>query len=72
MFSTFINVANRRNGWNSTQNLDTMMHKFIPFFLILTACTYSINQVHTEGVATDVVDENQAATADVSAQIPLK
>ncbi len=40
--------------------------KFLPLALFLTACTYSINQVHTEGEATDVVDENQTASADIS------
>lgn len=30
--------------------------------LTLTACTYSITQVHTEGQATDVVDETATNT----------
>jgi hypothetical protein len=37
---------------------------------ILTACTYSITMVHTEGSATDIVDENQTPTADVTASLP--
>lgn len=45
------------------------MVKFIPFFIWLTACTYSINMAHTEGVATDLIDENQEAKADISAQV---
>jgi len=39
--------------------------------VLLTGCTYSINMVHTEGVATDVVDEAQTPTADISAEIPI-
>lgn len=31
-------------------------------FSILSGCTYSITMVHTEGVASDVVDEAQSAT----------
>ena len=47
------------------------MHKFIPFFLILTGCTYSINMIHTKGTASDVVDENQTATPDISPIISI-
>ena len=32
------------------------------FGLVLTACTYTINMVHTEGSATDVVDDTTTAT----------
>lgn len=39
------------------------------FFLI--ACTYSINMVHTQGSASDVVDENQTPSADVRPNITL-
>ena len=34
--------------------------------LILTSCTYSINMVHTQGEAKDVVDETQAAEPNIS------
>ena len=34
---------------------------------LLTGCTYSVNLVHTEGSASDVVDETQSPTADVTA-----
>ena len=33
-----------------------MIKIIIPSLMFLTACTYSITQVHTEGQATDVVD----------------
>lgn len=42
------------------------MYKFLPIVFLLTACTFSINQVHTDGEATDIVDENQSATSDIS------
>jgi hypothetical protein len=47
---------------------------FILIIPCLAACTYSITQVHTEGVASDVVDETQTAQPDVSPtlQVPLK
>lgn len=35
-------------------------------------CTYSITMVHTAGQASDVVDEQQTPTADVTATIPMK
>ena len=40
---------------------------------ILTSCTYSINMVHTEGTASDVVDETQSPKADVdaTASVPI-
>ena len=37
----------------------------------LSSCTYSINMVHTQGNADDVVDENQKADADVSPEIHI-
>ena len=37
--------------------------------LILTACTYSITMVHTQGDAKDVVDETQSNTPHVSPTI---
>jgi len=38
---------------------------------ILTGCTYSVTLVHTEGTASDVVDETQRADPDVSAQVDI-
>ncbi len=34
--------------------------------ILLTACTYSITQVHTEGTASDVVDETATNTPSTS------
>jgi hypothetical protein len=39
--------------------------------LCLSACTYSITMVHTEGEASDVVDENQSAHPNISPDISL-
>lgn len=44
---------------------EVMTTALISVCLILNSCTYSINMVHTEGSATDLIDENQKATADV-------
>lgn len=47
----------------------------IPLFMLVFiigycfACTYSITQVHTQGTASDVVDENQTPTSTVNPNI---
>lgn len=38
---------------------------------VLTSCTYSITMVHTEGQASDVVDETQTNTPDVKADVSI-
>jgi len=43
---------------------------FISTFL-LSACTISMQNISTHGTASDVVDENQKADAQIDAQIPL-
>lgn len=37
--------------------------------LMASACTYSITLVNSQGTATDMVDEEQKATADVTADL---
>lgn len=39
--------------------------------LCLSACTYSINMAHTEGSATDLIDEQQDARPDISPTITI-
>jgi hypothetical protein len=39
--------------------------------LYLSSCTYSINMIHTQGQASDVVDETQAASPDVDANVSI-
>lgn len=43
----------------------------IIMMIVLTACTYSITMVHTEGQATDVVDETATNTPSTSVSIPV-
>lgn len=46
---------------------------YIAIFSLLTGCTYSISMVHTEGSASDVIDETQSAhpSTDANLTIPL-
>lgn len=39
--------------------------------LLLTSCTLSFQNISTHGVARDLVDENQAATADVKPVVSI-
>ncbi len=41
---------------------------FIMF--MVASCTYSITMVHTEGTATDVVDETATAAPSTSVSVP--
>lgn len=47
---------------------------FFAIFLVLTllsGCTISLNVIHTQGSASDLVDETQSPTTSTSATIPL-
>lgn len=39
--------------------------------VMMTGCTYAITMVHTEGTATDVVDETATNTPSTSVSVPL-
>jgi len=39
--------------------------------LALSGCTYSITMVHTEGTATDVVDETSSPTSSVTPNVNI-
>lgn len=41
------------------------------FLGLLCSCTYSINMVHTQGQASDVVDETQSADPDIKADVSI-
>ena len=41
------------------------------FLGMLCSCTYSINMVHTQGQASDVVDETQSNEPDVKADVSI-
>lgn len=43
----------------------------IVLVFLLTACTYSIVLVHTEGSATDVVDSEQTPKTDIKPEITI-
>lgn len=50
------------------------MHKFIPIYLLASAlcsCTLSFQNIDTHGTATDLVDENQTASPNVSPRINI-
>jgi len=39
--------------------------------MLLCGCTISINMVHTEGQATDLIDETQSPTNDIKPEISV-
>lgn len=39
--------------------------------LILTSCTYNISMAHTEGTATDVIDDTQSNEPNVSPVVSI-
>lgn len=38
---------------------------------VLCGCTYTITLIHTQGTASDVVDETSSATPTTSVDIPI-
>lgn len=40
--------------------------------LSLTGCTYNISMAHTEGTASDVIDDTQSNTPSTSISVPIK
>ena len=38
---------------------------------MVTACTYNITMVHSEGVASDLVDQTEKTDVDAKATIPI-
>lgn len=38
--------------------------------LFLTGCSYNISMAHTEGTASDVIDDNATPTANTTATLP--
>ena len=46
--------------------------KYLPFLLIiLSSCTFTMNQISTKGTASDVVDETSTPTANISPQVTI-
>jgi len=48
-----------------------MINLIIVPWLALTGCTISMQNISTHGNATDLVDENLRADADITAEVPL-
>lgn len=44
---------------------------FLTILVLLDACTLSVNVIHTQGEAADVVDEEQAVSPTVSPDITI-
>lgn len=49
----------------------TLMTVLAILFICLNACTYSVVMNHTEGEASDMVDENQTTSPNVSPNIVI-
>lgn len=48
-----------------------MKYCLISIAFLLTSCTFSINVVHTQGKASDIVDEEANPTLESSLDLPL-
>lgn len=48
-----------------------MKSLILAILVILCACTYSVNLVHTQGEASDVVDETQTAQPDIKPTLTI-
>ena len=45
---------------------------FIAMVAFLHGCTYSVNLIHSEGSASDIVDENQTPSTTISPTFDAK
>ncbi len=45
--------------------------RYIVCLMFLTGCTYSVNLIHSQGKAEDMIDEQQEAKPDVSPTISV-
>jgi len=59
----------------SNNHFFTLIHVYTYLYIILcitfTSCTISFQNIDTHGTATDVVDENQDAKADVKTDLSI-
>lgn len=44
---------------------------FVLSLVLLSSCTYSVNLVHSHGTATDVIDDGDTATPDISPTVTV-
>lgn len=49
----------------------TLVVLCLSLICLMGSCTYSINMVHTDGDASDVIDENQSADPNISPEIEI-
>ncbi len=47
------------------------MKKFIGLFLLCSCTMMTVNQVHTEGEASDVVDDQKSPTVSPQFEVPV-
>lgn len=48
-----------------------MLKCIIPFLIMFQACTYNISMAHTEGTATDTIDDTSTNTPNVSPTVSV-
>ena len=47
-----------------------IIHILIPFVLVMSGCTFSINMAHSQGLASDLIDDTTAATPTANITVP--
>jgi len=48
------------------------MKKFIfPMLFIFSSCTFAVNQIHTEGTASDVLKEDQTSDPNIDPNLTI-
>jgi len=49
------------------------MHKILAFLVMmtLTSCTFNVSMAHTDGTATDVIDDTATSKPDISPTLTL-
>lgn len=55
----------------NVMTLFVLLTIFVGCLYLLFGCTYSMNMVHTQGSASDVVDDTQSPTADIKPIITI-
>lgn len=46
-------------------NRKAMLKCIIPFIILLKACTYNVSMAHTEGTATDTIEDTSTNTPNI-------
>ncbi len=45
--------------------------RYLPLLLLLSSCSFNISMAHTEGTATDTIDDTQKTDAVVSPKVTI-